>query len=53
VIRLIALGNFVGTGLAYRRRRYRADLNPFPIITRWSYVGLGLGLLIEAGETVL
>ncbi|MGI8660875.1 MAG: hypothetical protein ACR2LH_07575 [Thermoleophilaceae bacterium] len=53
VIRLIALGSFVGTGLAYRRRRYRADFDPFPIITRWSYVGLGLGLLIEAGGTVL
>jgi len=29
------------------------DTDPFPIITRWSYVGLGLGLLIEAGGTVL
>lgn len=49
VIRLIALGSFVGTSVAYRRRQTRPDFDPFPIVTRWSYVGLGLGLALEFG----
>lgn len=48
VIRLVAVGSFVGTTIAYRRRQRRADFDPFPIITRWSYVGLVCGLLLVA-----
>jgi hypothetical protein len=47
VIRAIAIGTFLGTGVAYRRYRRRPCLDPFPIITRWSYLGFGGGLLSE------
>jgi hypothetical protein len=52
MIRAIALGTFVGTGVAYRRHRRRPDLDPFPIITRWSYVGFIVGLFIEVPRVV-
>jgi hypothetical protein len=35
-----AVGTFVGTLIAYRRRRRDAHFDTFPIITRWSVVGL-------------
>lgn len=47
VIRMILAASFVGTAVAYRRHRRRPDLDPFPIITRWSFVGFGLGLALE------
>jgi hypothetical protein len=52
LVRAIAVGTFVGTGVAYRRHRRRPDLNPFPVITRWSYVGFGGGLLFEAARVL-
>lgn len=33
IIRLIAVGSFVGTAIAYRRRQRRPDFDPFPVIT--------------------
>jgi hypothetical protein len=51
VIRAVAIGSFLGTGVAYRRHLRRPDLDPFPIITRWSYVGLVIELLFEAGRS--
>lgn len=47
VARAVAIGSFVGMAIAYRRQRRRADLDPFPIIVRWSFVGLAGGLLRE------
>lgn len=47
VIRVVTLFTLLGTIPAYRRWRRRPGLDPFPIITRWSAVGLGLGAAIE------
>lgn len=46
VFRFVVIFAFIGTALAYRRYQ-RAGTDPFPIITRWSWVGLGAGLLLE------
>ncbi len=47
VIRVVTLFTLLGTIVAYRRYQRRTGLDPFPIITRWSTVGLGLGVAIE------
>ena len=47
VIRVVTLFTLLGTIVAYRRYQRRPGLDPFPIITRWSVVGLGLGVAIE------
>jgi hypothetical protein len=47
VIRVVTLATLLGTLVAYRRYQRRPGLDPFPIITRWSAVGLGLGVAIE------
>jgi hypothetical protein len=38
------VGAFLGTLVAYRRRRKNPAFDPFPIVTRWSVVGLALGV---------
>jgi hypothetical protein len=38
---------FLGTGVAYRRYQRRPDLDPFPVITRWSYLGFVIGVILE------
>jgi hypothetical protein len=48
VIRVVTLGTLLGTLVAYRRNQRRPGLDPLPIITRWSAVGLIIGLVIEA-----
>jgi hypothetical protein len=47
VIRVVTLFTLLGTIVAYRRDQRRPGLDPFPIITRWSAVGLALGVAIE------
>jgi hypothetical protein len=47
VLRATAVGSLIGTMVAYRRQRRRPDLDPFPVITRWSYVGFLIGMLLE------
>jgi hypothetical protein len=47
VIRVVTLFTLLGTIVAYRRDQRRPGLDPFPIITRWSAVGLGAGIAIE------
>jgi hypothetical protein len=47
VIRVVTLFTLLGALVAYRRYQRRPGLDPFPIITRWSAVGLGLGVAIE------
>lgn len=47
VARAVAIGSFVGMAIAYRRQRRRPDLDPSPVIARWSFVGLAGGLLRE------
>jgi hypothetical protein len=47
VIRVVTLATLLGTLVACRRCQRRPGLDPFPIITRWSAVGLGLGVAIE------
>ena len=47
LFRAIAVMTFVGTGVAYRRHQRRPDLDPFPVITRWSYLGLAVGLSLR------
>jgi hypothetical protein len=43
----VALVTPPGTIVAYRRYQPRPGLDPAPIITRWSAVGLSLGIAIE------
>ena len=47
VIRVVTLFTLLGTTVAYRRYQRRPGLDPFPIIARWSAVGLGIGVAIE------
>jgi hypothetical protein len=47
VIRVVTLATLLGTIVAYRRYQRRPALDPFPIVARWSVVGLGLGVAIE------
>jgi drug/metabolite transporter (DMT)-like permease len=46
ILRATAVGSLIGTMVAYRRQRRRPDLDPFPVITRWSYVGFLGGVLL-------
>jgi hypothetical protein len=48
-----AAGTLVGTLIAYRRRRENPRFDTFPVITRWSALGLILGVLYVAGDAVL
>jgi hypothetical protein len=43
-------GAFVGSVVAYRRRRRDPTFDPFPIVTRWSAAGfvIGIGFLLHA-----
>ena len=52
VIRVVTLATFLGSIAAYRRYQRRPGLDPFPIITRWSAVGLALGVAIELWRAV-
>jgi hypothetical protein len=52
VIRVVTLFTLLGTIVAYRRNERRPGRDPFPIITRWSAVGLGLGVAIELWRAV-
>jgi ABC-type uncharacterized transport system permease subunit len=52
VIRVVTLFTLLGTIVAYRRDQRRPGLDPFPIITRWSAVGLGVGVAIELWRAV-
>jgi hypothetical protein len=47
VIRVVTLATLLGSIAAHRRYQRRPGLDPFPIITRWSAVGLALGVAIE------
>ena len=47
VIRVVTLATLLGSIAAYRRYQRRPELDPFPIITRWSAAGLGAGIAIE------
>ena len=47
VIRVVTLATLLGTIVAYRRYQRRPGFDPFPIIARWSAVGLGIGVAIE------
>jgi hypothetical protein len=47
VLRVVTLATLLGTIVAYRRYQRRPGLDPFPIITRWSAVGLGVGVAVE------
>ena len=49
IIRSIAMFSFAGTAVAYRRGERVPGSDPFPIITRWSFLGLGFGLAWEGG----
>jgi len=53
VLRAVAVGALIGNAVAYRRSQRRPGTDPFPIITRWSFAGLLLGLLLEAIRGVL
>jgi hypothetical protein len=48
----VAVFTLFGTVVAYRRYQRRSGLDPFPIITRWSAVGLGVGIAIELWRAV-
>jgi len=48
-----AAGTCVGTLIAYRRRRADPGFDAFPVITRWSALGLILTLRYVLGEAVL
>ena len=48
IIRVVAVFYFLGTAVAYRRSQRRPDSDPFPIISRWSFIGFAAGLLLEA-----
>jgi hypothetical protein len=52
VIRVVTLFTLLGALVAYRRYQRRPGLDPFPIITRWSAVGLGAGIAIELWRAV-
>jgi hypothetical protein len=48
LLQMTTAGAFAGTLVAYHRRRKNPELDPFPIITRWSVatfvIGLGIAL---------
>jgi hypothetical protein len=48
----VTLVTLLGTVVAYRRYQRRPGVDPFPIITRWSAVGLGVGIAIELWRAV-
>jgi hypothetical protein len=47
VTHVATLFTLLGTIVAYRRYQRRPGLDPFPIVSRWSAVGLALGVAIE------
>ena len=53
LLQAAAVGTSVGTLIAYRRRRADPDFDTFPVITRWSALGLIVGVLYVLGDAVL
>lgn len=49
IVRTITVFSLVGTAVAYRRSQRLPETDPFPIITRWSFVGLAFGITWEGG----
>jgi hypothetical protein len=43
LLQMATAGALAGTLVAYRRRRRDEQFDTFPIITRWSLIGLALG----------
>jgi len=52
LVQLTTAGAFVGSLVAYRRRRNDSNFDPFPIVTRWSVAGFGLGVVIVVLEAI-
>ena len=51
LVQMATAGAFVGTLVAYHRRRKNPAFDPFPIVTRWSMAIFGIGVgwvLLEA-----
>lgn len=46
VLRWVAGGALLGQLIGYRRHRRCPDLDPFLIVTRWTFVGLAVGFLV-------
>jgi hypothetical protein len=45
LMQMAAAGAFIGTLVAYDRRRKNPAFEPFPIVTRWSVAILGIGVM--------
>jgi len=45
LMQMATAGAFIGTLVAYHRRRKNPAFEPFPIVTRWSVATLGVGLI--------
>jgi hypothetical protein len=44
LVQAAAIGTYLGTLIAYRRRRRDPRFDAFPIVTRWMVAGLLLGV---------
>jgi hypothetical protein len=53
LMQTVTAGAFLGTLVAYHRRRKNPAFDPFPIVTRWSVAGLvtGVGFALHATLT--
>jgi hypothetical protein len=52
LVQMTTAGAFVGSLVAYCRRRNDPAFDPFPIVTRWSVAGFGLGVVIVLLEAI-
>lgn len=44
---------FIGSLVAYRRKRRDLDVDPFPIVVRWSILGLLIGLVVAVARAIM
>jgi hypothetical protein len=53
LMQTVTAGAFLGTLVAYHRRRKDPAFDPFPIVTRWSVAGFvtGVGFALHAALT--
>jgi hypothetical protein len=52
LMQMATAGAFVGSLVAYRRRRNDPTFDPVLIVTRWSVAGFALGVVIVVLEAI-
>jgi hypothetical protein len=51
-MQMATAGAFIGTLVAYHRRRRNPQFDPFPIVTRWSVAIFGIAVVWVLFEAI-